>query len=314
MVPTAALDVGTNSVLMLVAEPGPGGCPRRVCDRSRVTRLGEGLGASGRIGQAGAARTLEALGEFASQARSLGVERVAAVGTMCLRTAANAGEFIERVRSETGLALEVISGQEEARLTFRGVTGQLPVRAERLAVVDPGGGSTEVIFGQGGAEMKIVSRQSLDVGVVLLTERFLRSDPIAPAELEAMRAWLRVEGYAGVRPEQAFDALVAVGGSATTLAAVALGLEPYDPDRVHGHQFSAGELEEWLARLAGLSLAERRRLPGLEPKRAEVLPAGAAILLTLLERLDVDQLTISDRGLRHGLWLERFGSGPAARP
>jgi len=307
MGPCAALDVGTNSVLMLVAEPAPGGGPRRLFDRSHVTRLGEGLARSGRIGAAGEARTLEALREFARQARALGVERAAAVGTMCLRTAENAAGFMARARAESGFELEAISGQAEARLTFRGVTAELPARAERLALLDPGGGSTEVTFGQGGAAPRIERQTSLDVGVVGLTERFLRADPVAPAELAALRAYLADEGYAGVRPERPFDLLVAVGGSATTLAAVELALEPYDPDRVHGLRLSRADLERLLARLVALPVAERARLPGLEPKRAEVLPAGAAILLALLDKLGADSLVVSDRGLRHGLWLERFG-------
>jgi exopolyphosphatase / guanosine-5'-triphosphate,3'-diphosphate pyrophosphatase len=308
--PCAALDVGTNSVLMLVGRRTAGGRLERLLDRSLVTRLGQGLLAEGRIGAPGAERTLEALREFAMQAQALGVTRAAAVGTMCLRTATNAADFLSRARAESGFEIEVIAGEEEARLTFLGVTAELPVRAARLAVVDPGGGSTEVTFGQGGDEPRIDRRRSLDVGVVTLTERFLRSDPIAPAELAALRAYLSDEGYAAVRPELPFDALLAVGGSATTLAAVKLGLTPYDPDRVHGTELGADDLEQLLARLCALPVAERARLPGLEPKRAEVLPAGAALLACLLEKLERSSLVVSDRGLRHGLWLERFGRSP----
>ncbi|HOX43717.1 MAG TPA: Ppx/GppA phosphatase family protein [Myxococcota bacterium] len=310
MDPCAALDVGTNSVLMLVARRTADGRLERLLDLSRVTRLGQGLLAEGRIGAPGAERTLAALREFASRARALGVTRAAAVGTMCLRTATNAAEFIARARAEAGFELEAIPGEEEARLTFLGVTAELPVRAGRLAVVDPGGGSTEVTFGQGGDVPRVDWRSSLEVGVVTLTERFLRSDPIAPAELAALRAFLADEGLAAVRPELPFEALLAVGGSATTLAAVELGLEPYDPDRVHGQRLGRDDLERLLARLSALPVAERARVPGLEPKRAEVLPAGAAILLCLLDKLGAGSLVVSDRGLRHGLWLERFGRSP----
>lgn len=304
----AAMDVGTNSVLLLVAEVAAGGRLQPIEDRAVVSRLGQGLVPGGRLRPEAADRTAATIAELAARARQLGAEEIRALGTMGLRLAADADAFIERIARDCGVAIRVISGDEEARLTYRGAQHQLPAGSERLVVCDVGGGSTEVISGR---EARIEQRRSLELGAVGLTERFLPHDPIAPAELAALRHHLAAQLAAEFDPPARPFELVAVGGTATSLAAMHHQLERYDAERVHGTRLSRRWLAEQLAELARLDVPARARIRGLEPGRADIIPAGTAILLALLERLGAASLLISDRGLRHGLLLEAVRNLPA---
>ena len=227
----AAMDVGTNSVLLLVAEVAAGGRLQPIEDRAVVSRLGQGLVPGGRLRPEAADRTAATIADLAARARQLGAEEIRALGTMGLRLAADADAFIERIAHDCGVAIRVISGDEEARLTYRGAQHQLPAGTERLVVCDVGGGSTEVISGRAA---RIEQRRSLELGAVGLTERFLPHDPIAPAELAALRRHLTARLAAELdAPARPFE-LVAVGGTATSLAAMHHRLERYDAERVHG--------------------------------------------------------------------------------
>ncbi len=301
MTSLAALDVGTNSVLLLVGEPDGRGGLRVLADRSVITRLGEGLRATGEIGRAGADRTASAIEDFSCLAREMGVGDLRAVGTMCLRTARNAAGFIERVERESGIRIHVIEGQEEARLTYLGVRSELTIPDEGLVVFDLGGGSTEFVFGRG---EEIEKRFSLDVGVVTSTERFLRSDPVAPSQLEDLLRHLRTEALSDLLACQPVGALVGVGGTVTTMAAVQLGLVRYDRDRVHGTRFSLDRIHRQMREFQNVTVAARAAMPGMEPGRADVILAGAAIVWTLVKLLGADSFVVSDRGLRHGLMIE----------
>ncbi len=301
MTSLAALDVGTNSVLLLVAEVTAGGRLQPIEDRAVVSRLGQGLVPGGRLRPQAAERTAAVIAELAARARQLGAADIRAVGTMGLRLAADAGAFIERVGRDSGVVIRVISGDGEARLTYRGAQHQLPAGTERLVVCDVGGGSTEVITGRAA---RIEQRCSLELGAVGLTERFLPHDPIAAEELAALRRHLAARLAADLEaPSRPFE-LVAVGGTATSLAAMHHRLERYDAERVHGTRLSRRWLADRLAGLARLDAPARARIRGLEPGRADIIPAGTIILLALLERLGAASLLISDRGLRHGLLLE----------
>jgi exopolyphosphatase/guanosine-5'-triphosphate,3'-diphosphate pyrophosphatase len=300
----AAIDVGTNTVLLLVAErAGDGFAP--LVERAEITRLGRGVDASGRLDPAAIRDTVEVLAAFAEEARALGASRILCVATSAARDAANGQRFFEAARARAGVLPEVISGEEEARLVhasaWRDFGGDGP-----LAVLDVGGGSTEFTLGEGPVPRV---RTSLQVGAVRLTERHVRSDPLDGRDLAALRAAAREALRPIAGPPAPGGRLVAVAGTVTTLSAVQQALPVYDASRVHGSRLTAADLEALLARLARLPLRERASLPGMEPKRADVIVAGCAIVLEALSATGFGELTVSDRGVRWGLLHERAGRG-----
>lgn len=303
----AAIDIGTNSVLLTIAElRREGGASALVplIERARITRLGEGVDRNRVLAPAAAERTLACLGDYATEIREHGVSRTCAVGTSALRDAGGGPEFVERAAALLGTAPRVIGGQEEAELTFEGALSGLSV-AGPVTVFDVGGGSTEVIHGRvDGATRAIHSAKSLDVGSVRLFERHAKSDPPSPDELAA--AALDVErALAGVAPPEPGATLIGVAGTVTTLAAIEQGLETYDSARVHGARLEAAAVEALYEKLRGMPLAERRALPGLEPMRADVIVLGALIVRSVLSWSGAGALVVSDRGVRWGL-LERL--------
>lgn len=299
----ATIDVGTNSVLLLVAERGPDGRFTPVAERAEITRLGQGVDQARRLAPEAMERTAAAVAAFAAEARALGAEAVVATATSAARDAANGADFVALVRSGAGVDLEVISGDDEARLSFASAFADFGGRGP-LVVLDIGGGSTEFIFGDAAGAVRF--RRSFDVGSVRLTERLLRGDPPGADELTALRTLL-AQTFNAVPAPDAGTRLVAVAGTATTVLAVARAVEPYDAGRVHGAQLALTEVEAVAARLAALPLAQRRALPGLQPKRADVIVAGALVLLQAMRALGVAEVTVSDRGLRWGLLADRFG-------
>jgi len=303
----AAIDVGSNSVKLHVAELGSHGGWQVLTDRTEITRLGEGLKDTGAITPGAMERTLDALGRFTSEARGLGVERIAAVGTMCLREAANAAEFIMAASTRCAVAVEVIDGVEEARLSYLAIISGLPV-SQGVVAFDTGGGSTEFIVGRGSA---IERRVSLNLGAVALTQEFLRLDPVTPDELSALLAHLS-RSLSRLDPPGKRFTVVGMGGTLTSMAAVKLELATYDPERVHGSLLTRGDVEAQIQRYQETPVAERQTIVGLHPKRADIILAGAAIVLAILRHLDVDHLLVSDRGLRHGLLFDRFVAPPGS--
>lgn len=300
----ATMDIGTNSVLLLVAELGPDGF-EVVEDHATVTRLGEGLRETGRIVQAGADRTAAEIGRLAAVAQGLGADRILAAGTMALRTAANADDFVARVESECGLRIRVVDGDEEARLTYLGVRSDLPTGAERLVIFDAGGGSTELIVGTG---RELESRRSLEVGAVTLTDRFLGSDPATSVQIADLRSFLNAETLAGLSAVDDGGALIGVGGTITTMAAVHHGLERYDRRRVHGTRLSAEQISSQVQAFARSTIAQRAALAGMEPARADVILAGAVLVAALMDATSAPEVIVSDRGLRHGLVVDAISA------
>jgi len=297
----ATLDVGSNSVLLLVADLHPDGVFRAVLDRAEITRLGDGL-ANGRLAAAAMDRTVDAIAEMVRQARELGASEIAAVGTEALRQAVNAPELLGRLERELALPLRVIGGEEEARLSFVAARAGLPLEPGKLVVLDVGGGSTELILG---TSERMERRTSLPLGALSLTRTHLVSDPVRPEEMKQAE-----ERLGQALDQQALtpvEQVIGIGGAVTTLCAVQLGLEPYDPEQTHGARLSLAEVRRQIALYAGMTVAERRRLPGLHPQRADTILAGGLIVRALMERLGARFLTISDRGLRHGLMEDRFG-------
>ena len=294
----AVLDVGTNSVKLLVGEKLDGRLHARL-ELVEITRLGEGLTASGHLDPAAMQRTLETIGRFCDQARELGAQHPVVVGTMAMREAANRDAFRDDLRNARGIELEVIDGKEEARLSYRAARIALDLSG-RVCVFDIGGGSTELIYGEGDT---IVERFSLNVGVRRLTEQYLHSDPTTENEMAALRSSLDDE-LAPVH--DGASALIGIGGTATTIAAVKHSLIEYDADAVHGSVLPRSELERQIQLYASLTHSRRQNITGLPAQRADVILAGACIVAALMEKVGVDELRISDRGLRHGVFYDRF--------
>ncbi|GEJ55623.1 Ppx/GppA phosphatase family protein [Anaeromyxobacter diazotrophicus] len=301
----AAIDVGTNTVLLLVAEERERGWVA-VVERAEITRLGRGVDRTGRLDPQAIRDTVAVLARYAGEARALGAGDPVCVATSAARDAANGAEFFEAARREAGLAPEVVSGDEEARLVWASAWRDFGA-AGGLCVLDVGGGSTEVCVGDGPAPR---ARRSLQLGAVRLTERVAPPDPPGPAAL----ALFRQRAAEALAPAAALLAghprparMVGVAGTVTTLAAVSRELARYDAERVHGSELTLAEVDALQLRLAGLTTAARARLPGMEPKRADVIVAGSAVVAEAMRALGFDRLTVSDRGVRWGLLYDRFG-------
>ena len=290
----AAIDVGSNSVLMCIAEVSGPDDFRVIYDSARTTRLGEGLDRTGKLSPVAIRRTTEVLAECRRKAQLLGVGIAEAVATAAVREANNAHEFTDPARKALGIPVRPISGEEEARLTFLGVAG--PGAAEPLLIIDVGGASTEIVLARGG---EIVRCESLPVGAARLKEAIPSEDILRffVRVIEVIPADLHPEDVAGART-------VLVGGTATTLAAVRLSMTRYDPDRVEGTSFTTDEIRAMVASMQEKSVEERSLIPGLPANRAGIITSGGLVILQILEDLGLTEVTVSARGLRHGLLRE----------
>ncbi len=299
----AVIDTGTNSIKFHVGERAADGTWRAVVDRAEVTRLGEGLEQSGEISDEAVARAAEAIAGMVAEAKAHGALAITAVGTAGLRIAGNRDAVIAAIAARTGVRIEVISGEEESRLAYLAVKAGVGLAEGSLAVFDTGGGSTQLTFGQG---ERVDERFSVDVGAVRYTEQFGLGGVVTPEVMrEAMGAiaadLVRLDGRTPV------DALVGMGGAITNITAVKHALAVYDPDVVQGTVLDRAEIDRQIELYRTRTAEERRSIVGLQPKRADVILAGAAIVRTVMDKLGRSELTVSDRGLRHGLLVERFG-------
>ena len=283
----AAVDLGTNTTRLLVADVDDGRIDE-VHRETHITRLGEGVDARKRLLPLPIARVRNVLADYRRTLERLGAERTLAVATSAVRDAENGEAFLGEIEWSYGFATRLVSGDEEARLTRRGVQP-----APGTLVLDIGGGSTELIVDDFHA--------SLDLGSVRYTERFIVADPPEPAELDACAAAVRavLEERVPVRA----GAAIGVAGTVTTLAAVDLGLDRYDRERVHGHRLTLEAARRQLERLAALPLAERREVPALDPERAPVIVAGAVILTETLAFFELDAIEVSERDILDGIAL-----------
>jgi exopolyphosphatase/guanosine-5'-triphosphate,3'-diphosphate pyrophosphatase len=299
----AVIDVGTNSVKFHVGEQTNDGTWRRVVDRAETTRLGDGLARSGVISPAAVERTTAAIASMVEEAGQHHAQAIVAVGTAGLRSAGNRDEVVAAIELATGITVTTISGEEESRLAYLAVRADLTSGDGALVVFDTGGGSTQFTFGHGA---EVDDRFSVDVGAVRYTERFGLDAAVSTetlhAAMDAIASDLdRLEG----RP--APDALVGMGGAMTNITAVKLGLDRYDPDAVQGAILERADIDRQIEMYRTRELDVRRTIVGLQPKRADVILAGACIVRTVMELLGQHTVTVSDRGLRHGLLGERFG-------
>jgi exopolyphosphatase / guanosine-5'-triphosphate,3'-diphosphate pyrophosphatase len=298
----ATIDIGTNTVLLLVAERDDDGALRAIAERATITRLGEGVDRTRRLTPAAVARTRDCLEEYAAVIGQLGAERVSIVGTSAMRDAAGGDDLRAQARALFGVDVRVLSGEQEARLAFRGAIGGLAFeRGDHVAVFDIGGGSTEVVTGRLGPSGPLVDfAASYDVGSVRLTERYVLHDPPTADERDAMTGAAR-SAFAPVPGLRPSSVPVGIAGTMTTLAAVSLELDPYDGARVHGRVMTGDELRRAVDRITAVNLEARKRLRGMEPKRADVIVGGAMVALALLDHWGTPAVRISDRGVRWGL-------------
>jgi exopolyphosphatase/guanosine-5'-triphosphate,3'-diphosphate pyrophosphatase len=299
----AVVDVGTNSVKFLIGEQEAGGTWRAVVDRAEVTRLGEGLRETGELGAEPMQRTVAAIADMADEALRNQVGAMAAVGTAGVRIARNSDALVTAVRDRCGIEVEVISGEDESRLAYLAAKSALGLVRGSVVVFDTGGGSSQFTFGRGD---QVDERFSVDVGAVRFTEAHGLAEIVPRERLERALDAIASE-LATLNGRLTPDVLVGMGGAVTNLTAVAHGLETYDPDVVQGAILDVAEVERQIALYAGRPADERRAIVGLQPKRAEVILAGALIVMTVMTKLGKESLVVSDRGLRHGVLVELFG-------
>ena len=299
----AIIDVGTNSVKFHIAERRPDGTFARVKDRAEITRIGEGMGETGRIAQEPMERTADAIADMVGEAKQAGTRAIAAVATAAFRIAENSTEAVDLVRTRTGVTIEPISGDDESRLAYIGAVGDARVGEGTTLVFDTGGGSSQFTFGHGAT---LDERFSVNVGAAHFTEQFgLDQKVSAEAVAAALAAIAESLPELDNRPRP--DAVVGMGGAITNMTAVSLTMPAYDPDAIHGATLDLAEIDRQIELYRTRSADERRAIVGLQPKRAEVILAGACIVRTVLVKLGQDSLKVSDRGLRHGILIERFG-------
>ncbi len=304
----AAIDVGTNTILMLVADVDANGAFTVFADRSEIARLGRGVDQTRSLSSAGMERALAVLRDYMRVCRQSGVGEVAAVGTSALRDAVNAKTFIERLKRELKLDLRVLSGAEEAAYSYLSVRKGLKIDAPEMLVVDVGGGSTEFIWAKEG---KLQGWASVDVGSVRLTERHLRSDPVLPEECARLVAAvdqslgkLLVDGGGKISA----PVMVGIAGTFTTMAAVQKGLRHYSHSEVHGSRLRRTEIERQAVLYQSKTVAQRKQIDGLEPMRADVILAGALLIERILSLFGVDEAIVSDQGIRYGLLYEKLAN------
>ncbi len=298
----ATLDVGSNSVLIYIAEKDDAGNFKTLEDRATITKLGEDLKETGVLKPETMDRTIDALKEFKTLMDKYNVDDYAAIGTMALREAKNAKEFLERVEKEVGLKIEVIPGEEEAKLSHLAVVLGLGIKDEDVAIFDIGGGSTEFIFSKG---PQIQDKFSLNIGALVLTNKFLKSDPVKREEHDKLLSYLKEE-FAKVEFPERINRAIGMGGNVTSITAVKFKMEKYDPNKVQGAVVTKEEVKNQIDLYLSKTIEERKSIIGLQPKRAETILAGATILYAILDRLGMDSFVVSDRGIRHGLMFARF--------
>jgi exopolyphosphatase/guanosine-5'-triphosphate,3'-diphosphate pyrophosphatase len=301
----AAIDVGTNSVLLTVAEIKPSGKLSALCQAQKITRLGKDTHTTKRLLPERIRKTVQTVKNFQRIAQKLEAEKLWLVGTSALREARNRADFVKRLKSETGLKIEIISGKKEAELGLLGALSDLRLSKLKFTLIDIGGGSTEITLS---VNSKILSSTSLNFGAVRLTEQFFPKNAVSQPGLQTLLAFLSYNWQRFKRWKFANSDLVGTGGTVTTLAALDLNLKKYQSKKVHGHLLKLTTLERFLQKLSRLNLSQRKKYLKIDPGRADIIVAGAAILLSFMHHFGFEKITISDKGLRWGLLYSKLNS------
>lgn len=303
----AAIDIGTNTALLLVAEIDSERRVQPLLEEERIVRLGEGVDANRTLRETAITRVLNALQEYLAIARKSGVRQVIVSGTSAVRDAANRNVLLDRIREQFGLEVQILSGQREAELTYCGALSNKHELQGDILMIDIGGGSTEFVKGRG---KRVLHSVSLDIGSVRLTERFIHHDPITEAEFRDLQDYIGTTLAAKLPAVSVGETqhVVGVAGTVTTLSAMHLKMDTYDPKRVDGSRLSDETVGELIESLKPKTLAQRSALAGLRPERADVILSGALILSVGMKYLGAKEVIVSDRGVRYGLILDSFES------
>jgi len=295
------LEIGTNSIKFFVA--GIANDHIKVFeDSNNISRLGEGLYKTGNISEDAIKRNIDALRGFLDISKKYNPGQVITVGTMGLRTAKNAQEFIEKVKNELGLEIKVLTGEDEARFSYLAAISAIAVDDKDILVFDTGGGSTEFIYGKGD---KLKERFSLNIGAVQPTEKYLRSNPVTDQEWEKCNAVIR--GFLKENLlDRKVDRIVGIGGTVTSMGAIKHHIQKYDAEKIQGSQLTLVEVQGQIAMFREKTIEQRKEIIGLQPKRADVILAGAAIVMNILLLNHKEHFFLSDRGLRHGIIFDQM--------
>jgi len=300
-----SIDIGSNTVRMLIMEECPGGPLREIDSDRKIIRLGEGIDKQKRLLPHRIDIALEVLAEYAEKFKRYGDIPVRAVATSAVREASNKDEFLRLVKEKTGLAIEVISWEQEAALTLEGALWQMDDLEQNILTFDIGGGSTEYIFSRG---KRVLGFAGTSLGVVRLTEKYITEHPVKPEELRNLQEHL-ISELAQVKsrlenPQPKL--LVGTAGTVTTLAALHKNIYPYDPEKIHRTVLSIETIEGLFDELKNKSLEERKQIKPLEPGREDLIISGTAIVLETMRAFSCDRLTVSEYGLREGVLLKTF--------
>jgi len=298
----AVIDIGTNSIKFIIGEKHDDGTWSVVVDRAEITRLGDKLQESGELHPEAMERNADAIAEIIAEAARQGVTAVVAVGTMSLRTAQNSKQFIDRVQARCGLTIEVITGEEESRLSYLAVKSGIGLSKGSMVIFDTGGGSTEFVFTRG---VSLRDRFSLNVGALRFMEKYCLDNAVSSDRLQEALSEI-AEDLQRLDSASSPGLLVGIGGTVTTIASVRLRLATYDPDLVQGSSIDRSEIDRQMEDYRTRPTEDRKRIVGLQPKRADIILAGLCIVRTVMDKLHKDRFVVSDRGLRHGLLVDRF--------
>lgn len=300
----ASIDIGTNSMRLLIADYN-----NKFIGREKfvdITRIGRGVDQQGLISEEAMERNLRSLKNFVDKAREQACEEIFIMGTSALRDSKNREDFVQRAKKETGLPVDIISGEEEALLGFYGVSADLQEEGHVL-IVDIGGGSTEFILGE--KKQGILFTKSENIGSVRLSEKFVASDPPAPEELETMSHFIRrtIQETVALIRTYPIKKLIGIGGTATSVSSMVQQLEIYDSDKVHQSLIFQEEIESLFQETIRKTLQERMQIPGLQPERADVIIAGMNILRVIMDSLSMREIVISEYDNLEGLIYRNYG-------
>jgi exopolyphosphatase/guanosine-5'-triphosphate,3'-diphosphate pyrophosphatase len=297
----ASIDIGTNTILLLIAETDEGKL-KPLFEMETIVGLGKDLQKDGDLSQEAMERGFQTLARYLERCQTMGVQKIFAVGTSALREAKNSGNFLKTIKEKLNLSIEIISGEEEAHLSFLAVIRDLKELNKVTLVIDVGGGSTEFILGKGD---RIIQSVSLPLGSVRFTDQFLLSDPVQEEEWEKMEREILELLVSIPHPQEPFS-MVAVGGTATTLASVEQGLDEFIPEKIHHFVLKKEALRKQIDLYRSKSIEERRKIPGLPPARADVILAGGAILYMAMKKLGCPSVLLSCHGVRYGSLYQRL--------
>jgi exopolyphosphatase/guanosine-5'-triphosphate,3'-diphosphate pyrophosphatase len=299
----ATIDIGSNTILLLIGQITSQGAFEVIQDGGETTRLGRGLQRGGQLDPLSVNKSIAALKRFCSRCEQEGVSEIACVGTNALRMAKDADAFCRQVQEECGISIRVISEEEEARFSYLSVQKD-PLMPQDVVVMDVGGGSTEYIFRNGESSSDQLETRSLPLGAVSLTEKFLHTDPPSRSNLTKLQGEIAKTLHRIPSPLE--GKLVGLGGTAATLGAMHLALDAFDGEKIHALHLTINELRDQVQTLQEMDLEARRKIKGLPPDRADIILAGAMIILCSMERMKKEAIHISSHGLRYGLFYQRF--------